>query len=163
MDTKSMHDVLIEDGFDLKIYESNEWEDAAAVWVDHMMKTPEWLNDFWIDMLCELHGDDEKYALATLLGHIGKITPRLDDVRKAESHTGLNMANSAALTMQASFLGAEVYKAIEKGVKKHMSAHGHEYFEDVLNHAAQLEQDNEAERGDWEYEQMRDRQMEERA
>ena len=142
MDTKTLHDLLIEDGFNLKSYESNEWEDAANVWIDHTLKTPSWMMDFWLDALAELHDTKKVEQLARLLRCVGKVHEDVEYLKREgkHGHTGLVMAYSNSLSQNGSVLGNEVYKAIAEGAEAYVKSQAQDWFTDVLSYAADMEE-----------------------
>ncbi len=161
MDTKQLHDLLIEDGFNLKNYDHSEWEDAAGVWTEYCMTQPSWLMDFWLDALAELHDAKRVEPLHRLLSQVGKVHADVNYL-KGESkhgHTGLLMAYGNSLTQNNAMLGGEVYKAIQEGAVVYIQSQAPDWFIDVMGYAADME---EGAREDYEYERYKERQLEER-
>ena len=141
MDTKALLDVLIEDGFNLKAYEPQEYEDAAAVWVGAVMTKPSWLMDFWLDSLAEIHDPKRAEELMALLTKIGRVHDEVDMVQRNVKHSpGLALAFSSALTQQSAFLGSEIYKVILKYITAYVNRNAAEWFADVLGYAGDMEQ-----------------------
>ena len=162
MDTKKLHDLLIEDGFNLKNYESNEWEDAANVWIGHILKTPTELMDFWLDSLAELHDTEKAELLHRLLKQVGRVHEDVEYLKREGKygHNGLIMAYSNSLSQNGSMLGNEVYKAIAAGAEAYVNKMAQDWFADVLGYAADME---EGAREDYEYERYKERQLDERS
>ena len=142
MDTKTLHDLLIDDGFNLKSYESNEWEDAANVWIGHILKTPTELMDFWLDSLAELHDDKKAEQHLHLLKQVGKVHADVEYLKREGKygHTGLIMAYSNSLSQNSSMLGNEVYKAIAAGAEAYVKSQAADWFTDVLSYAGDMEE-----------------------
>ena len=141
-DTKTLHDLLIDDGFNLKNYESNEWEDAACVWIDYTLKTPSWMMDFWLDSLVELHDTKKVEQLARLLRGVGKVHEDVEYLKREgkHGHTGLIMAYSNSLAQNSAMLGGEVYKAIAAGAEAYVKSQAADWFTDVLGYAGEMEE-----------------------
>lgn len=141
MDTKSLLDVLIEDDFNLKSYEPQEYEDAAAIWVDAVMKKPSWLMDFWLDALAEIHDTMRADELISVLERIGKVHEDVHCVQSQAKHSpGMALCMSTSLTQRSSFLGADIYQHILKFVTDYVNSNAAEWFADVLGYAADMEQ-----------------------
>ena len=142
MDTKILHDLLMDDGFNLKSYESNEWEDAANIWLDHILKTPSELMDFWLDSLAELHDTKKVEQLARLLRGVGKVHEDVEYLKREgkHGHTGLIMAYSNSLAQNSAMLGGDVYKAIAAGAEAYVNKMAQEWFTDVLSYAGDMEE-----------------------
>lgn len=141
MDTKSLMDVLIEDDFNLKSYEPQEFEDAAAIWVDAVMKKPSWLMDFWLDALAEIHSEERASDLMSVLERVGKVHSDVDMVQRQSKHSpGLALAMSGSLTQQSALLGGEIYEHILKFVTDYVNSNAAEWFADVLGYASDMEQ-----------------------
>jgi hypothetical protein len=156
MDTKTLLDWLLEDGGKVSNYSP---EDAGQVWIDRMMKEPEYLADYWLDMLEEEFNEDED-------GHIKKIfesaamaknaLDRLSD-RRVDDHYRATMATSYAFHCQN--IGSAMLQAIIKQLDSYVMDRCEEWFGDVAAYEYEM---REGDRIDWAYEQHRDRMLEER-
>jgi hypothetical protein len=163
MDDKTLHDILIEDGFNLKNYEPDECSDAISVWTDKIMTTPALLMDVWLEALEELHTqsaedpyDRKKNRFERLLTHIGRAYTAHQNLQGNTSNlTALYATSWAGSNLE---VGEATVMQISEYVTEYVENSGPDWFIDVMGYAGDMEEDD----GDWAYEQMKDRQLEER-
>ncbi len=161
MDTKLLHDLLIDDGFNLKNYDHSEWEDAAGVWTEYCMTQPSWLMDFWLDALAELHDKKNAPILERTLAEVGAVHEQLTGLNKrAGIHDGLTLSSASGTSLRTSHLGSSIYEAIQKGAVVYIQSQAPDWFIDVMGYASDMQ---EGAREDWEYENYKQRQLDEQS
>jgi hypothetical protein len=165
MDTKTLHDLLIDDGFNLKNYEPDECGDAITYWTSAIMSDPALLMDVWLEALEELHTrpkDDTNKRMETrrnrLLGHVGEAYSNLKRMTEGDNGT-LTAMYATSWGFRTAEVGEAVVLQISGYVEKYVEDNGADWFVDVIGYAGDMEDDD----GDFAYEAMKDRKLDERS
>ena len=166
MDTKELFDWASDAGLN---FEDSDPSDAVSVWAEQILNDPEWLTDLWLDALADqfytLAGDntDEgkemKEGRERVLKHIGKFARDLDFLPACRTSERLMSCYATSVAYSAIQVGEAVGLAVKAYVEKYVEENAQEWWGDVCAYhhdmmAGQYE--------DYQYEQWKDRQLEDR-
>jgi hypothetical protein len=166
MDDKTLHDILMEsEGFDLKSYDSDECSDAISIWTDALNIDKDFLQDILMDAIEELvhpTKEDEYGILAnrrnSMLSDIGLAYIAFMNIDSRSSGAYVTSSKARRYSSRCLDVGEAVVVSINEWVTDYVEENGPQWFVDVMGYAGDMEEDD----GDWAYEQMKDRKMEER-
>lgn len=153
MDTKSLYDWASEADLDFK---NDDHHDAAAVWVDAIMESPEDLMDFWADWMYE-----KPERITDMLKHLGKAHDDANKIqtRSIRDNNMLISTFSSSLTLNLAWAGKAVLDSVREGLTKYVEDNADDWWSDVCGYAGDM---LEGQYEDYKYEQWKDRQLEER-
>jgi hypothetical protein len=151
-DTKTLYDWANEAKLDFK--DEDGYHDACQVWIDAWMQSPEDLQDYWLDWIIE---DMGKAKLT--LDYMGKAH---DDSEYISSRrdSALTPVYACSLTQNLAFFGKGLYQIILTQMSAYVEERAEEWWADCVGYAGDMEA---GAREDWEYENYRDRKLEERS
>ena len=153
MDTKTLHDWAVEAGLNLR--DEDGYQDAIQVWIDAAMASPESLYEYYADWMV----DKEREMM--MLKWIGRAY--VDQQRLSERGTA-SMADyqrtiASGLTQHLAFCAGDMMTMVLEGLTKHVNDNADDWWAEVQSYAGDME---EGQREDFEYEQRKDRMLEER-
>jgi hypothetical protein len=163
MDTKTLHQLALDAKIDLRNEDS--YHDCVAVWVDEVFRDPkELLDDIWLDALAEIQWskNEEKHATSTRDRLFKDMGTCHADLNRLESNNYSPMITSCYATsygFRTMNVGETLFFAIRKFVIKYVEERAEDWFGDVQGYAADME---EGQREDYEYENRKDRMLDER-
>jgi hypothetical protein len=164
MDTKSLHDALLEDGFNLSSYESHEYEDAVATWITYML-TPAILKGYLGDWMFDLSEDTMAFGKLCneMKGGVADVQNIVSGSISRSPSLSLTHTYGFAAVMRFDNVGSQLSFHLLKSATKYVEENASEWFLDVWQYASDMAESHEEARGDYEYDQRKDRTLDERA
>jgi hypothetical protein len=157
MDTKFLYDALIEQKVEIK---SCDPEGAGEYWFEAIMETPDYLADVYLDMLGEEMSSEEFGGdFAKVLKFTGEASSDMDSMLYKSRSEIMMPSYATSYGFNVSMVGRFVVEIVRKQLRKYIEVHQEEWFGDVAAYDYDM---REGERGDWLYEQAKDRRLDER-
>lgn len=151
VDTKTLYD-LARDA-DIGFQHDDGYQDAKKVWIDGYMKSPELLDDLWVDALCE----SRQTIVSSLLKSISNTHESIERSQdSAFSSVGMTLAYASSTSQCCNFIGGDIYKSILEYVEKYVTSECEIWWADCQGYHTDM---MEARGDDNAYAQYRDRQM----
>lgn len=163
MDTKTFYDALLEANINIRDEDSG---DGHAIAMELVMGDDQEMIELYVDWLADAFcGRDQSDADKMYMGHVVKgIRDAYKDKEKLDTRLIRN-SEMLSTTYMKSFcyniesVGSAVYCIIRERAEKYVDEMLDEWWADMQSYAGDMEA---GAREDWEYEQYRDRMMEER-
>jgi hypothetical protein len=157
MDTKFLYDALRDHG--VKIKECDP-EGAGEYWFEAIIKAPDYLADIYLDLLEEEMSSREDHGdLQNVLKFTASASEDTDNLLYKSRSEILTPSYATSYGWHVSMVGRCVVEIIRRQLRKYIELRQEEWFGDVAAYDYDM---REGERGDWLYEQRRDRELDER-
>lgn len=151
-DIKALFDAAIEVGH--KFTEDSDFLDIRDTWIRILTNDHEFLEDIWLDALCELPALERK-MLFNEIDDYRMCSGMLEYAKKGGDDTMAAVTTS----FRASRIGIVIGNQINKWIADLVDTYGDEWYADCYGYKCDME---EGMREDYEYERAKDRMLDDR-
>jgi hypothetical protein len=160
MDTKTLHDNALDNGIDLA--NSPEYHDCIEPWVKLLLSTPEYLIDVLPDIIADALEADKTHRPEQLCSDLSVMRNDMQSLEtyrpgRDYAYDHLFLTYSSSVNQRMGNIGQYFGMDILAGAQKHVEDNAEQWMEEVAGYYGDMMAENEQMKGDFLYEQEKDR------